>query len=99
MLALESEESGWSEADGPKEDLAKYIVDFLKSKSEMLDDYFSIQIDGVSPNVSVIGPKYRVFNIFVNIFKLQSHIVTRFTLQSLNYQFVVQIWVFFYTFT
>ena len=47
MLALESEESGWSEADGPKEDLAKYIVDFLKSKAEMLDDYFSMQIDEV----------------------------------------------------
>ena len=67
MLALESEESGWSEADGPKEDLAKYIVDFLKSKSEMLDDYFSIQIDGVSPNANVIAPKSEVFNIFVNI--------------------------------
>ena len=53
MLALESEESGWSEADGPKEGLAKYIVDFLKSKTEMLDDYFSMQIDGVSPNVNV----------------------------------------------
>ena len=47
MLALNSEESGWTEADGPKEDLAQYIVDFLKSKAEMLDDYFSMQIDEV----------------------------------------------------
>ena len=47
MLALNSEESGWSEADGSKEDLANYIVDFLKSKAEMLDDYFSLQIDEV----------------------------------------------------
>nr|XP_022306543.1 DNA mismatch repair protein Mlh1-like [Crassostrea virginica]XP_022306544.1 DNA mismatch repair protein Mlh1-like [Crassostrea virginica]XP_022306545.1 DNA mismatch repair protein Mlh1-like [Crassostrea virginica] len=45
MLALDLEESGWSEADGPKDDLAKYIVDFLKSKAEMLSDYFSIEID------------------------------------------------------
>ncbi|XP_071157795.1 DNA mismatch repair protein Mlh1-like isoform X1 [Mytilus edulis] len=45
MLALDLEESGWTEADGPKEDLAKYIVEFLTSKSEMLLDYFSIELD------------------------------------------------------
>uniref|UniRef100_A0A8C7CSB1 DNA mismatch repair protein MLH1 n=1 Tax=Oncorhynchus kisutch TaxID=8019 RepID=A0A8C7CSB1_ONCKI len=45
MLALDSEESGWSEEDGPKEGLAQYIVDFLKKKSEMLEDYFSMEID------------------------------------------------------
>ena len=47
MMALDQEESGWSPADGPKEDLAKYIVDFLKSKSEMLQDYFSLEFDEV----------------------------------------------------
>ncbi|XP_054455981.1 DNA mismatch repair protein Mlh1 [Anoplopoma fimbria] len=45
MLALDSEESGWSEEDGPKEGLAQYIVDFLKKKTEMLEDYFSLEID------------------------------------------------------
>ncbi|XP_061644881.1 DNA mismatch repair protein Mlh1 isoform X1 [Phyllopteryx taeniolatus] len=45
MLALDSEESGWSEEDGPKEGLAQYIVDFLKKKAEMLEDYFSMEID------------------------------------------------------
>ncbi|KAG7470162.1 hypothetical protein MATL_G00136600 [Megalops atlanticus] len=45
MLALDSAESGWSEEDGPKEGLAKYIVDFLKKKAEMLEDYFSLEID------------------------------------------------------
>ncbi|ELU13964.1 hypothetical protein CAPTEDRAFT_223290 [Capitella teleta] len=44
MMALESSASGWTEADGPKEDLASYIVQFLTSKAEMLDDYFSIEI-------------------------------------------------------
>lgn len=48
MLALESEESGWTEEDGPKEGLAQYIVDFLKNKAEMLEDYFSMEIDQVS---------------------------------------------------
>lgn len=45
MLALDSEESGWTEEDGPKEGLAQYIVDFLKKRSEMLEDYFSMEID------------------------------------------------------
>ncbi|XP_070566210.1 DNA mismatch repair protein Mlh1-like [Ptychodera flava] len=45
IMALESSESGWEESDGPKEELAQYIVDFLKSKAEMLQDYFSMEID------------------------------------------------------
>ncbi|TTI76904.1 Lysosomal-trafficking regulator [Bagarius yarrelli] len=45
LLALDSEESGWTEEDGPKEGLARFIVDFLKKKAEMLDDYFSMKID------------------------------------------------------
>ncbi|XP_071108486.1 DNA mismatch repair protein Mlh1-like [Haliotis cracherodii] len=45
MMALDSAESGWTEADGPKEDLAQYIVDFLKTKAPMLEDYFSIEVD------------------------------------------------------
>ncbi|XP_075875199.1 DNA mismatch repair protein Mlh1 [Nelusetta ayraudi] len=45
MLALDSEGSGWTEEDGPKEGLAQYIVDFLKRKVEMLEDYFSMEID------------------------------------------------------
>ncbi|KAM3822274.1 DNA mismatch repair protein Mlh1 isoform 2-T2 [Vipera latastei] len=45
MLALENAESGWTEEDGSKEGLAEYIVDFLSKKSEMLRDYFSLEID------------------------------------------------------
>ncbi|XP_046569865.1 DNA mismatch repair protein Mlh1-like [Haliotis rubra] len=45
MMALDSAESGWTEADGPKEDLAQYIVDFLKTKAPMLEDYFSVEVD------------------------------------------------------
>lgn len=46
MLALNSEESGWCEEDGPKEGLASFIVDFLTKKADMLEDYFSMEIDG-----------------------------------------------------
>ncbi|XP_054718998.1 DNA mismatch repair protein Mlh1-like [Uloborus diversus] len=45
MIALDSEDSGWTVVDGPKEDLAQSVVDLLKSKSEMLDEYFSLEID------------------------------------------------------
>uniref|UniRef100_A0A673JI72 DNA mismatch repair protein MLH1 n=1 Tax=Sinocyclocheilus rhinocerous TaxID=307959 RepID=A0A673JI72_9TELE len=45
MLALDSEESGWTDEDGPKEGLAQYIVDFLKQKAVMLEEYFSLEID------------------------------------------------------
>ncbi|AWP14307.1 putative DNA mismatch repair protein Mlh1 [Scophthalmus maximus] len=45
MLALDCDESGWTEDDGPKEGLAQFIVDFLKKKAEMLEDYFSVEID------------------------------------------------------
>ena len=44
LLALEDPESGWSEEDGPKEDLARNVSDLLTSKAEMLDDYFSLKV-------------------------------------------------------
>lgn len=43
-LALDDPASGWSEADGPKQDLAANVSDLLTSKAEMLDDYFSLKI-------------------------------------------------------
>ncbi|XP_045596501.1 DNA mismatch repair protein Mlh1 [Procambarus clarkii] len=45
MIAFDMEESGWTEADGTKEDLASYIRTLLLSKASMLDDYFSLQVD------------------------------------------------------
>ena len=45
MLALDCEESGWTEEDGPKDELATYIVNLLKGKATMLLDYFSLEID------------------------------------------------------
>jgi len=45
QLALDCEESGWTEGDGPKDELATYIVKLLKEKRAMLLDYFSLEID------------------------------------------------------
>lgn len=45
-LALDNtEESGWTEADGNKTELANFVVRILKEKRGMLDDYFSLKID------------------------------------------------------
>ncbi|GFO28216.1 DNA mismatch repair protein mlh1 [Plakobranchus ocellatus] len=45
MLALDCSASGWSPADGPKDEMADYVVTFLGSKAEMLQDYFSLEIE------------------------------------------------------
>ena len=47
-MALDSAESGWTEVDGPKTELAQYVVDLLRSKADMLLEYFSIEISQVS---------------------------------------------------
>ncbi|XP_076460299.1 DNA mismatch repair protein Mlh1-like isoform X2 [Babylonia areolata] len=45
LLALHSADSGWTPADGPKEDLARYVKQFLLSHADMLQDYFALHID------------------------------------------------------
>ena len=45
LFALQSEDSGWTEEDGPKEELAEYITSVFKTKTEMLADYFSMELD------------------------------------------------------
>ena len=44
---------GWTAEDGPKETLAQYIVDFTKTKAEMLKDYFSFVIQEVRSSHSL----------------------------------------------
>lgn len=45
LLGLEDPASKWSEEDGKKEDLAETVSQLLFTKAEMLQDYFSIEID------------------------------------------------------
>jgi DNA mismatch repair protein MLH1 len=51
LLALELEEkaSGWTQDDGPKEELAEDIAELLLDKAELLRDYFSIGISKCTP--------------------------------------------------
>lgn len=44
MLALDSPESGWSEEDGDKEELAQQACDILQQNAAMLKEYFSVHI-------------------------------------------------------
>ena len=39
---------GWTENDGPKETLAEFVVDFLKSKADMIKEHFLFTITEVS---------------------------------------------------
>ena len=45
FLALDNPDAGWTETDGSKEDLANGVVSLLVDKKDMLDDYFSLEID------------------------------------------------------
>ena len=45
MIALDTAEAGWTEADGSKDELAQAVRDLLASQAALLDDYFSMEID------------------------------------------------------
>ncbi|XP_018358636.1 PREDICTED: DNA mismatch repair protein Mlh1 [Trachymyrmex cornetzi] len=47
MIALDSEETGWTEEDGPKEELAARVKELLLEKADMMNEYFSIVMDKV----------------------------------------------------
>ncbi|KOC62630.1 DNA mismatch repair protein Mlh1 [Habropoda laboriosa] len=60
MLGLGTEEAGWTENDGPKDELATSVKELLLEKTEMLREYFSIVIDkkGNLKSLPVLLEKY-----------------------------------------
>ena len=66
-MAFNLEESGWTPADGKKEELASYVSDFLKSKSEMLEEYFAMEIDKVFTNIFFIFFMITIVHLKINI--------------------------------
>lgn len=42
LAALDTDESGWTDEDGPKHELAERVSEILVEKSAMLREYFSI---------------------------------------------------------
>ncbi|KAF2885086.1 hypothetical protein ILUMI_21089 [Ignelater luminosus] len=45
LIALDLPETGWTEEDGDKEELAKKVTEILTEKGVMLHEYFSLGID------------------------------------------------------
>ncbi|XP_044744859.1 DNA mismatch repair protein Mlh1 [Coccinella septempunctata] len=45
LIALDLPETNWTPEDGPKEELAQRVAEILIDHSEMLGDYFSMEID------------------------------------------------------
>eukprot|EP01135_Chromosphaera_perkinsii_P004564 Nk52_evm34s288 gene=Nk52_evmTU34s288 len=60
LIALDSCESGWTEEDGPKEDLVFHMANFLVSKRSLLEEYFRITINesGCICCLPVLFPDY-----------------------------------------
>lgn len=60
MLGLSAEEVGWTEDDGPKDEIAQSVTKLLIEKAPMLKDYFSIVIDakGYLKSLPVLLDKY-----------------------------------------
>lgn len=44
-MALDDPACGWTEVDGPKNELARSIEEMLTQKGPMLDEYFSMIVD------------------------------------------------------
>lgn len=53
LIALDDPEACWSPDDGDKHKLASKCAKLLSSKAQMLDDYFSIKINGKSDEASL----------------------------------------------
>lgn len=64
MLGLYTKEAGWTEEDGPKEELATSVKELLLEKADMLKEYFSIVIDkkGNLKSLPVLLGKYILIN-------------------------------------
>ncbi|XP_043663327.1 DNA mismatch repair protein Mlh1 isoform X1 [Vespula pensylvanica] len=63
ILGLETEEAGWTEEDGPKEELATSVKELLLEKADMMKEYFSIVIDkkGNLKSLPILLDKYFPF--------------------------------------
>ncbi|XP_043272183.1 DNA mismatch repair protein Mlh1 isoform X2 [Venturia canescens] len=60
LLGLETEGTGWTEEDGPKDEIAARVKELLLEKADLLNDYFSINIDkrGNIKSLPVLLDKY-----------------------------------------
>lgn len=60
MTALDLPETGWTPEDGGKKELAERVAEILTEKGEMLEEYFSMEIDetGHLKSIPLLLEKY-----------------------------------------
>ena len=73
LLALDHPDAGWTESDGDKEDLANGVVSLLVDKKDMLNDYFSLQIDDQG---QMLGIPMLLEGWYFNFFEKQFYFLT-----------------------
>lgn len=56
LLALNTEESGWTPEDGPIDELADTVRDILIQKSQILNEYYNMKItdDGMLHSLPIL---------------------------------------------
>lgn len=72
IFGLSTEEAGWTEEDGTKEEIAQNVSKMLTEKADMLKEYFSIVIDkkGNLKSLPILLEKY-----FPNLAELPLYIL------------------------
>lgn len=73
MLALQDAESGWTEDDGPEEELAERIVEILISKAPLMKEYFNLSInaDGMLESIPIVVQEYIPSMAYLPMFVLR----------------------------
>ncbi|XP_011861259.1 PREDICTED: DNA mismatch repair protein Mlh1 [Vollenhovia emeryi] len=73
MIALDSGETGWSQDDGPKEELAARVKELLLEKADMMNEYFSIVMDKVGNlrSLPVLLDKYYPYEAEIPLYMMR----------------------------
>ncbi|XP_077271964.1 DNA mismatch repair ATPase Mlh1 [Temnothorax americanus] len=73
MIALDSGETGWTEEDGPKEELAARVKELLLEKADMMNEYFSIVMDkmGNLKSLPVLLDKYFPYEAEIPLYMMR----------------------------
>lgn len=80
MIALDSGETGWTEEDGPKDELAARVKELLLEKADMMNEYFSIVMDKVG-NLRSLPV---LLGIYINQYQVSDNIIFQNILVTIN---------------
>lgn len=73
LIALDSGETGWTEEDGPKDELAARVKELLLEKADMMNEYFSIVMDRVGNlrSLPVLLDKYFPYEAEIPLYMMR----------------------------